>query len=214
MLYIIRLWIQDVSPRFRGWLVRQFFGGSRISIGREFKLEKGTTITVRRGAHLTIGSHVEIRRDVEFRITGTARIEIGNNVRIDRGIRIIATNDAVVKIGDGTRIGLHTVLNAGDSITLGNKVLVSGFVYLQTSMHRHEYGKAVQDQGYDHAPIVLDSDVWVGAHAIILPGVCLGAGSIVGSTAVVTKDTSPGQIVAGVPAKPLHSRLEANRCSE
>ena len=51
--------------------------------------------------------------------------------------------------------------------------------------------------------VVLGSDVWIGAGAIILPGIKIGEGAIVGAGSVVTKDVEPRTIVAGNPARML-----------
>ena len=54
--------------------------------------------------------------------------------------------------------------------------------------------------------IIIGNDVWIGANAIILPGVTVGDGAIVGAGAVVSRDVPPYAIVAGVPAKILRYR--------
>ena len=51
------------------------------------------------------------------------------------------------------------------------------------------------------APIVLGKNVWIGAHATILPGVTIGDNAVVAAGAVVAKDVPQNVIVAGVPAK-------------
>jgi phosphonate metabolism protein (transferase hexapeptide repeat family) len=56
---------------------------------------------------------------------------------------------------------------------------------------------------------VIGPDTWIGHGAIIKPEVTLGAGSIVASGAVVTKDVPPYMIVAGVPAAPMRPRFAA-----
>lgn len=53
----------------------------------------------------------------------------------------------------------------------------------------------------------LGADCWIGHGAIIRPEVTLGAGAVVASGAVVTKDVAPFLIVAGVPAQPLKARF-------
>lgn len=53
----------------------------------------------------------------------------------------------------------------------------------------------------------LGADCWIGHGAIIKPEVTLGAGAIVASGAVVTRDVGPFQIVAGCPATPLRARF-------
>ncbi len=50
-------------------------------------------------------------------------------------------------------------------------------------------------------PVVVRSNAWIGAGAIILPGVTVGRNAIVAAGAVVTKDVPDDVIVGGVPAK-------------
>ena len=54
--------------------------------------------------------------------------------------------------------------------------------------------------------IIIGNDVWIGANAIILPGVTVGDGAIIGAGAVVTRDVPPYAIMVGVPAKILKYR--------
>jgi maltose O-acetyltransferase len=51
------------------------------------------------------------------------------------------------------------------------------------------------------APVTLGDDAFVGSNVRILKGVCIGEGSIVANSSVVTKSVPPGVVVAGVPAK-------------
>lgn len=52
-------------------------------------------------------------------------------------------------------------------------------------------------------PIYIGKNVWIGAHATILPGVKVGDGAIIAAGAVVTKDVTANTIVGGVPAKEI-----------
>lgn len=54
---------------------------------------------------------------------------------------------------------------------------------------------------------VVGNDVWIGAEAIIMPGVRIGDGAMIGSRAVVTKDVPPYTIVAGNPARQIRRRF-------
>lgn len=57
-------------------------------------------------------------------------------------------------------------------------------------------------------PVVIEDEVWIGFNALILPGVTVGAQSVVGAGAVVTKDVPLRSIVAGNPARVLRSLTE------
>jgi galactoside O-acetyltransferase len=52
-----------------------------------------------------------------------------------------------------------------------------------------------------HAPVIIEDDVFVGMHSLILKGVTIGRGSVVGAGSVVSRDVPPGVIVAGNPAQ-------------
>jgi len=49
--------------------------------------------------------------------------------------------------------------------------------------------------------VIIEDDIWIGANAVVLPGVTIGHHSVVAAGAVVTKDVPPHSLVAGVPAK-------------
>lgn len=207
MLNITQYFITTFMPRWYALLTRILYSGNRVVIGKGFRTDSIPRIIVDKGCEVRIGDLVEFRRNVEIRSHGTSKVLIGNKTRIDRGVRILAANKSVIDIHDGVRIGLYSVFNGGDSITVGKKSLISGFTYLQTSMHGYASSNiAVQDQGYDHAPVVLEDDTWLGTHVVILPGVNVGKGGVVGSNAVVTKNVEANQVVAGVPAKPIKER--------
>ena len=64
----------------------------------------------------------------------------------------------------------------------------------------------IMNQGFDHKPIIIEHDVWIGAHSIILPGVKLGKGCVIGANSVVTRDTEEYSINVGSPAKLISYR--------
>ena len=54
---------------------------------------------------------------------------------------------------------------------------------------------------------VVGNDVWIGAEAMIMPGIRIGDGAMIGSRSVVTKDVAPYAIVAGNPAREIRKRF-------
>lgn len=111
-------------------------------------------------------------------------------------------NNAVgdVIIGDHTRIGLHnTVIGP---VTIGSHVNLAQGVTVTALNHNYDNPeKYIDQQGITTQPIVIGDDVWIGAGAVILPGVSVGSHSVVAAGAVVTKDVPQRCVVAGVPAK-------------
>ena len=59
-------------------------------------------------------------------------------------------------------------------------------------------------------PVVIEDDVWIAAGAIVLPGIKIGAGSVVAAGAVVTHNVEPNTLVAGVPAKLIRNLKYSN----
>lgn len=115
-------------------------------------------------------------------------------------------NNAVgdVLIGDYTRIGLHnTVIGP---VTIGSHVnLAQGVVVTALNHNFSDKSLRIDQQGISTRSVVISDDVWVGANAVILPGVTIGTHAVVAAGAVVTKDVPPHTVVAGVPAKVIIS---------
>lgn len=108
--------------------------------------------------------------------------------------------------GDGITIGSRTFVNFnctmldGATITVGDECLLASGVQLITATHPIDPGRrrAALEQAL---PISIADGVWLGAGAIVLPGVSIGENTIVGAGAVVTKDLPAGVVAYGNPAR-------------
>ncbi len=111
-------------------------------------------------------------------------------------------NNAVgnVIIGDHTRIGIHcTVIGP---VTIGSHVnLAQGITVTALNHNFAETDKRIDEQGVSTKQVTISDDVWIGANAVILPGVTIGRHVVVAAGAVVTKDVPDNTVVGGVPAK-------------
>ncbi|MBE6256744.1 MAG: acyltransferase [Prevotella sp.] len=111
-------------------------------------------------------------------------------------------NNAVgdVIIGDHTRIGLHNTIIG--PVTIGCHVnLAQGITVTALNHNFEDSDKRIDEQGVSTTPVIIEDDIWIGANAVILPGVTIGNHSVVAAGAVVTKNVPPHSLVAGVPAK-------------
>ena len=111
-------------------------------------------------------------------------------------------NNAVgdVIIGDHTRIGLHNTIIG--PVTIGSHVNLAQGITVTALNHNFEASdKRIDEQGVSTTPVTIEDDIWIGANAVILPGVTIGNHSVVAAGAVVTKNVPPHSLVAGVPAK-------------
>ena len=111
-------------------------------------------------------------------------------------------NNAVgdVTIGDYTRIGIHNTIIG--PVCIGNHVnLAQGITVTALNHNFEDASKRIDEQGISTKPVVIGDDVWIGANAVILPGVTIGKHCVVAAGAVVTKDVPDNCVVGGVPAK-------------
>ncbi len=113
-------------------------------------------------------------------------------------------NNAVgdVVIGDHTRVGLHNTIIG--PVTIGSHVnLAQGITVTALNHNFADAALRIDQQGVATRPVVIADDVWVGANAVILPGVTIGRHSVVAAGAVVCRDVPPYTLVGGVPAREL-----------
>ncbi len=94
--------------------------------------------------------------------------------------------------------GCHFLDQGG--ITIGDDAMFGPDVKLVTSNHPLD---PLDRKAVVSSPIVIGRNAWIGAGAIILPGVEIGENSVVGAGSVVTKDVPPDTVVVGNPAHEL-----------
>ena len=108
-----------------------------------------------------------------------------------------------IRIGDNSAVNRRCYLDGRRGIEIGNNVNVSPEVYIVTFTHDPQSPTFACKGG----PVVIDDHAWIGARAILMPGVHVGEGAVVGAGAVVTHDVAPYSIVGGAPARPIGERV-------
>jgi carbonic anhydrase/acetyltransferase-like protein (isoleucine patch superfamily) len=106
-------------------------------------------------------------------------------------------------IGRRTAINEFNNIRAGNApISIGDDSLISQFVTIIDANHGFARGTSIRDQPHslDSAGICIGDDVWIGAHAVILPGLRIGNGAVIAAGAVVTCDVPAYAVAAGIPA--------------
>ena len=108
--------------------------------------------------------------------------------------------------GKNIHVGKNVFINSGchfqdqGGIYIDDGVLIGHEVVLATLNHSMNPQKRAN---LIPSPIHIGKNVWIGAHATILPGVSIGDGAVVAAGAVVTKDVPEKTVVGGVPASEL-----------
>jgi len=158
------------------------------------------------------------------------QVRLGEGCRIGRGALLRGNTDAAdgIRVGDRSLVQEHALLNANrghitigsDSwigpfcllygnggIDIGNHVMVAAHTSINTVSHHAERADIpMSEQGTYQDPVVIEDDVWIGLHAVILQGVTIGKGAIIGAGAVVNRDIPAYSVAVGVPARVVGQR--------
>jgi len=128
--------------------------------------------------------------------------DVGDDVEVRSPL--LLEYGARVSIGARTFVNFDCVMLDVAPIRIGTDCQIATRVQLITAAHpvepeprrrRWEYG----------SPITIGDNVWIGAGAIVCPGVTIGDNAVVGAGAVVVRDVPAGVVATGVPAKPRRS---------
>ena len=131
-------------------------------------------------------------------------VKIGSRSYIHMGARF--NEPWRVEIGEGSILGDHVFLDGRAPLKIGNNVDIASEVMVWNAEHDiHSVDFSASSGG-----VIIEDYVFIGARAIILPGVKIGRGAVVASGAVVTKDVPALSIVGGVPAKEIGVRRVAD----
>jgi acetyltransferase-like isoleucine patch superfamily enzyme len=136
------------------------------------------------------------------------KITIGNNVRVD--------DFCMLSGGVGIELKDHIHIACGVYMYGGGGILVEDFVGISTHVNiwsqsddfsgRSMFCPQIPEKykpRLKKAKVHIGKQVLIGCGVSILPGVTLGEGSIIGAHSLVTKDTLPWSLYAGVPAKKI-----------
>jgi acetyltransferase-like isoleucine patch superfamily enzyme len=142
----------------------------------------GHFIAKKKFFHFGIGS--EIRYGAY--VVGCNQISIGSNVIIRPGTFVHAESDSI-----------------NISLEIQDYALIGSGVHIYVENHKYtDPNKFIYFQGHENArKVTIGRGCWIGASAIILPGVTVGQNAVVAAGSIVTKDVLPFTVVAGCPAK-------------
>ena len=115
-----------------------------------------------------------------FTVVNPKRVTMGSNCAINHGVFLLG------KAG----------IQIGDDVVLSARCMI-----IDAQLDPATFGSP-ETRSYNDKPVRIDRGAWIGAGAIILPGVHVGECSIVGAGAVVTRDVPAFTTVAGNPARP------------
>lgn len=137
-------------------------------------------------------------------VTDNGDFTLGNGSSLSNLSQILVKYGRL-SIGKRVHIGIGTVITCRDKITIGDGTLIAEYVTIRDQDHRFGVEEPITDSGFETDPILIGSNVWLGAKATITKGVKIGDNSVIGAGAVVTSDIPPNSVAAGVPAKVIRT---------
>ena len=136
-------------------------------------------------------------------------VHLGAHALINRGCQLYCAQ-GLVRLGDGSHLAGDVYVNAAKgAISIGAGTAVGPKVVLVAHSNDVVAGLPVV-KSHKTADIVIGNDVFIGAAAVVLPGVTIGDHAVVAAGAVVVRDVAPGSIVGGVPARSIGNRNESS----
>jgi acetyltransferase-like isoleucine patch superfamily enzyme len=153
-------------------------------------------------------------------------LRIAPDVKLGEGVKIFAfVNLYGCEIGDGSKIGTFVEIQKGakigkqvkvsshtficEGVTIEDEVFIGhGVMFINDKYPRSTTagGQLQTEEDWVCTPTLIKKGASIGSNATILCGVTVGEGALVGAGSVVTRDVPAGAIVAGSPARPIHSK--------
>lgn len=113
-----------------------------------------------------------------------------------------------IYIGDGCYLNMNCNFIDDGTISIGNKVMFGPAVTIATV--GHPIAPELREYMYA-APVTIGDNCWIGANAVICPGVTIGENSVIGAGSVVTRDIPANSVAAGNPCKVLRPISDRDR---
>ena len=119
---------------------------------------------------------------------GACHVHFGKHIYCNFGVTMV--DDTHIYVGDHTMLGPHvTVATAG-----------------------HPILPELREKGYQcNAPVHIGKNCWIGAGALIMPGITIGDNVVVGAGSVVTKNLPDNVLAVGNPCRVLREVNEHDR---
>jgi len=138
--------------------------------------------------------------------------QVGPKTIFARNVQFIrphGLDQGFVQVGEEVEIGHDTEIEYSGGVAIEDHVWISQHVLIDTHKHLVKTRQLKKDQGVRMNPLRICRDAWIGAFAVILPGVQrIGQGAVIGAGSVVTRDVPDYAVVGGVPAVVIGERKE------
>lgn len=174
----------EAAPWAMSWLRQRWVllrhPHAHVRFGRGVYLGPGFSLDMRGAGTFIVGDHAEFRRDFRAEIAGEGR----------------------VTIGEATHFTYGGLIQCSTTIDIGSRCMFAQSAILLDGQHRfRDLTLPLSAQGYDFRHVLIEDDVWVGAHSTIMNSI--GRRAVIGANTVVTKPVPAFTVSVGAPARPI-----------
>lgn len=173
----------------------------------------GQSVVLRHPHKIFIGDNVAIDDNCVLDAKGETNkgLFIGNGAFIGRNT-ILSCKNGDIYLGDNVNMGFNCEIFSASKVSLGRNNLIAAYCYIVGGTHRMDrLDVSPLEQERTSKGIVMEDNLWLGAGGKVMDGVIIGHDSVIGTSAVVTKDIPAYSVAVGIPAKVIRNRLkEAN----
>jgi len=130
---------------------------------------------------------------------------IGENVCLSSGFDVSFPER--IELGSHIYIGPGAIVAGDGGLRIEDGVIIGPRVTILTSTHRYEHADSLPyDDVTELRPVVIETNVWIGANVSIVPGVTIKEGAIIAMGTVVSKNIPVGAVAGGNPVQIIKFR--------
>lgn len=175
------------------------------SVGRAFSGLLRRSVLSKAGIAVTqrLQALIEASQEKQLKL---ALGSCGVNVGIQ--LPVCFTQPDKIHVGNDVSFAAYVHIWGAGGLTIGNRVMIGSHSAITTVTH--DYNAEAMWNTIVTKPILIEDDVWIGTHVVVLPGITIGRGAVIAAGCIVTKDVPAGAIVAGVPGALVKYRRDSD----
>lgn len=170
----------------------------------------GANVVLRHPHKIFIGDNVVIDENCVLDAKGETNegLFIGSGSFIGRNT-ILSCKNGNIRLAENVNMGFFCHIFSASNVSLGKNNLLAAYCYIIGGTHKMDrIDVSPLEQERISLGIVMEENLWLGAGVKVMDGVRIGRDSVIGTSAVVTKDIPEYSIAVGIPAKVVRNRKE------
>lgn len=153
------------------------------------------TLKLLHGARFHGPALCQLSPRAEITLDAGGTLSIGEGFKMRPGAVLRVRRGAVCRIGKNVSFNLNNMLACQESVTLGDGVVLAPNVQIYDHDHDYRAEGGVAAMKYKTGPVVIGSNVWIGANCVILRGTHIGDNCVIGAGCILRGEIPANAIV-------------------